>query len=127
MMFILIDINIFVDHLKGRNEATEFLKDCINKYDTVYYSVITRIELMAGMRQSEESIISELLEVFKEISVSKEIAYLAGLYMNKYIKSHAVNVPDAIIAASARNSNACLFTLNLKHFPMQDVKIERPY
>lgn len=126
-MFALIDTNVFVDHLRGKNEATEFLKGCINKYDIVYYSVITRIELMTGMRQNEESIINELLEIFKEVNVSKEIAYSAGLYMNKYEKSHGINVPDAIIAATARSLNASLYTLNLKHFPMQDFKIDRHY
>ena len=126
-MLALIDTNIFVDHLRGRNEATEFLKKCVNEYDIAYCSVIARIELMAGMRQYEESIIDKLLEIFKEVSVSKEIAYLAGLYMNKYMKSHGINVPDAIIAASARNLNACLYTLNPKHFPMQDIKLEKPY
>ena len=51
---------------------------------------------MAGMRQNEESIINELLEIFKEVNVSKEIAYSAGLCMNKYKKSHRINVPDAL-------------------------------
>ena len=36
-MFALIDSNIFVDHFRGRNEATEFLKKCIIEYDIVYY------------------------------------------------------------------------------------------
>ncbi|NMB97615.1 MAG: type II toxin-antitoxin system VapC family toxin [Clostridiaceae bacterium] len=126
-MFALIDSNIFVDHFRGRNEATEFLKKCIIEYDIVYYSVISRIELMAGMRKKEEPIINDFLSVFKEVEVSNEIAYLAGIYMNKYMKSHGINVPDAIIAASASNLNACLYTLNSKHFPMHDIKTCRPY
>ena len=126
-MYALIDTGIFVDHFRGKNEATEFLKKCIVEYDIVYYSVITRIELMAGMRKKEEPIINDFLGIFKEINVSSEIAYLAGIYMNKYMKSHGINVPDAIISASALNLNACLYTLNTKHFPMPDIKICRPY
>lgn len=126
-MFALIDTNIFVDHLRGKEEAAEFLQACIDKYETVYYCVIARIELMAGMRQNELPVINELLEVFKEVSITKEIAYLAGLYMNRYMKSHGLNVPDAIIAAASSRLNAALYTLNKKHFPMNDIKIFKPY
>jgi predicted nucleic acid-binding protein len=126
-MFVLIDTNIFVDHLRGKEEAAEFLQACIDKYETVYYCVITRIELMAGMRQNELPVINELLGVFKEVSITKEIAYLAGLYMNKYMKSHGLNVPDAIIAAASSRLNSALYTLNAKHFPMNDIKVFKPY
>lgn len=126
-MFALIDTNIFVDHLRGRDKATDFLQECINKYETVYYSVITRIELMAGMRHNEVSFINELLAVFKEVNLTSEIAYLAGLYMNKYMKSHGLNVPDAIIAAASIKLDASLYTLNTKHFPMKDIKVFKPY
>jgi hypothetical protein len=59
-MFVLIDTNIFVDHLRGKEEAAEFLQACIDKYETVYYCVITCIELMAGMRQNELPVINEI-------------------------------------------------------------------
>ncbi|AYO30065.1 hypothetical protein D2962_05070 [Biomaibacter acetigenes] len=48
-------------------------------------------------------------------------------YLNLYRKSHALTIPDAIIAASAKYKNATLITLNIKHFPMKEIDIVRPY
>lgn len=34
---------------------------------------------------------------------------------------------DAIIAASARQSGIVLYTLNKKHYPMEDIEVVKPY
>jgi len=127
MASVLVDTNILIDHLRGKVAATEFLKDSVLQNNKLFCSVITRIELMSGMRPGETPAIKKLLESFEEVEVTIEIADIAGLYMNKYAKSHGMNAADAIIAASAKHVNAQLYTLNTKHFPMKDIKILNPY
>lgn len=48
----LIDTNIFIDHLKGKEPAKKTLKS-LSEAGEVYYSVVTRIELLAGIREKE--------------------------------------------------------------------------
>jgi predicted nucleic acid-binding protein len=45
----------------------------------------------------------------------------AGEYLRRYRKSHAVELGDALIAASAVASGARLWTRNRKHYPMRDL------
>jgi predicted nucleic acid-binding protein len=54
-MMTLFDTNILIDHLKGKKEATLVLQNCINNKILLACSVITRIELLSGMRTGEES------------------------------------------------------------------------
>ena len=39
----------------------------------------------------------------------------------RYAKSHNVEIGDALIAASAAQSNAALWTRNRKHYPMPEL------
>ena len=123
----LIDTNILIDHLRGKSSSTDFLKSLIINETKLICSVITHIELMAGMRSSEEKQIRSLLQIFEEISVDVAVADLAGKYMNLFIKSHGLTAGDAILAATAKKMSITLYTLNAKHFPMADIKIEVPY
>jgi len=43
--------------------------------------------------------------------------------MRRYRKSHSLEVPDAIIAASAVVTEGRLWTLNRKHFPMPELSL----
>ena len=56
------------------------------------------------------------------LSFTEEIAVKAGSYLQTYAKSHGVEIADALIAASAFNAQAKLFTLNKKHYPMSDIE-----
>jgi predicted nucleic acid-binding protein len=47
--------------------------------------------------------------------------------MREYGRSHGINIADAIMAASAMSLNAKLYTLNIKHFPMDDIVVIKPY
>lgn len=127
MSVALFDTNIIIDHLKGKREATSLLRKCIEKDSILSLSLITKIELMCGMRSNEEEQIKRFLSEFQQISVTEEIAINAGIYMNKYYKSHGINIADAIIAGTARHLDSKLYTLNLKHYPMEDIIIIKPY
>lgn len=127
MNLVLIDTNILVDHLRGQNLAISFLTRLLSIKSTIFCSVITRIELLSSMRPKEGSYIISLLQIFNEVNIEREIAIIAGMYMNTYASSHGLNTADAIIAASAKFVNATLYTLNIKHFPMKDIEILKPY
>ncbi|HEY8500283.1 MAG TPA: PIN domain-containing protein, partial [Clostridia bacterium] len=55
------------------------------------------------------------------------IAEIAGRYLNKYRKSHGINMADAIIAATAKLTDSKLYTLNMKNYPMNDIEVIKPY
>lgn len=123
----LIDTNILIDHLRGKPDATTFLKSLIKDEARLICSVITRIELLAGMRYGEGNQINALMQIFDEIPVDDATAEIAGKYMNEFMKSHGITTADAIIAATAKIHGSTLYTLNTKHFPMTDINVKSPY
>ncbi|MEA4849079.1 MAG: type II toxin-antitoxin system VapC family toxin [Clostridiaceae bacterium] len=124
---LLLDTNILIDHLRGKPAANDFLQANIINGTKMLVSVITRIELMCGMKPGEDERIRAFLSIFEEIMIDKDIAEIAGRYMNRYYKSNGLNTADAIIAASAKSRNAVLYTLNVRHFPLDDIHVIIPY
>ena len=127
MDMCLFDTNILIDHLKGRQEATDILTSCITTNKTLLCSVITVTELLCGVKPDEEEQLEYFLSGFKKIDVTGDIAEIAGRYLNKYRKSHGMNMADAIIAATAKLTGSKLYTLNTKHYPMSDIEAIKPY
>jgi predicted nucleic acid-binding protein len=101
---LLIDTDIFVDHIRGsRRLATSGHR--------VWYSVMTRCELFAGARPDEEAL-RTLLAPFHEILVGRRIAERAG----KVRRETGARIADAIIAATALEHDLMLLTRNRRHF-----------
>ena len=126
-MIVLFDTNILIDHLKGKSEATLVLQNSIYAKTLLACSVITTIELLSGMRAEEADKLERFRSGFEKIEVTNKIARSAGIYMSKYRISHGINMADAIIAASAKHTDSKLYTLNTKHYPMNDIEVEKPY
>lgn len=61
------------------------------------------------------------------MDVDVSIADKAGEYLSKFSKGHALNIGDALIAATAREMSLKLVTRNVKHFPMKDIELFMPY
>lgn len=61
------------------------------------------------------------------VDVGATIADRAGEYLRKFGKSHTLNIGDSLIAATAREMGLRLVTRNIKHYPMQDIEILKPY
>jgi predicted nucleic acid-binding protein len=127
MKIALFDTNILIDYLKGKPEATSLLEQCLQEGQVLTCSLITKVELLSGARPGEEQILRDFLDAFERIGLDDNIADGAGHYMSLYRKSHGINTADAIIAASALARGAVIYTLNDRHFPMDDIKVIKPY
>jgi hypothetical protein len=127
---ILVDTNILIDHLRGIPKATELMEGVENNNFEGLLSTINIMELMAAPKMTEKRFesIKCLLDIFEYVPVDSVIATVAGQYLAKYRASHGLEPMDAIIAASARVSEAVLFTLNTKHFKfIEGLVVINPY
>jgi predicted nucleic acid-binding protein len=121
---ILVDTNILVDFLRGSPEAVAWL-DTLEATPAV--SAISVVELYSGARsQREERDILALRQQLTCLPVSETIGERAGALLRHFGKSHGIDVPDALIAATAEHHGLSLATLNIKHFPMFP-KLTRAY
>ena len=114
----LFDTDVLIEHLRGNPAGSELVRDAVAKDDGAC-SVLTRFELLAGMRSHERAAIRDLLGVLANIPVTAEIATQAGEWGRQYRKSHAhVGAVDYLIAATADYLGADLLTRNVRHYPM---------
>ncbi len=100
MADLLLDTDVFVDHIRGARQIAPGA-------DAIHYSVITRCELFAGLREQEE-LVRELLAPFRELPVDAATAERAG----RIRRDTDVLTPDALIAATAIENRLMLVSRN---------------
>lgn len=104
MAEVVVDTDVFVDHLRGHARFEP-------GRDRVMYSVVTRAELFAGSTAEEETV-RTLLAPFVEIPVDRGIADSAGTLR----RLARVPLPDALVASTALSRGATLLTRNRRDF-----------
>jgi predicted nucleic acid-binding protein len=68
-----------------------------------FFSVITEAEPLSGARDTkDEASIYDVLDVMDAIAVKRDIAITAGKLRRKYHAAYNTELPDAIIAATAK-------------------------
>lgn len=119
----LLDSNILILYLRKTRGYDELL-DSLSKDDALFISVITRLEIVRGMRERERQDTYDLLDALETIPVTIGIADSAGELMRSWrARGIILEGADAIIAASALAHGLTLVTTNAKHFPMPDLVV----
>lgn len=114
----LFDTDVLIEHLKGNEAATGLLAEASAEGQAAC-SVLSRFELLAGMRSHERSDVRSLLDTLVNLDCSVDIATRAGEWARTYRRSHeGISPIDYVIAATAELHGADLLTQNVKHFPM---------
>jgi predicted nucleic acid-binding protein len=124
---LLIDSDILIDHLRKEKSALDYIQQEIDDGSPLFISVISRIEILSGARKGEDETIRSLFDILTSVDVDLAIADGAGEYLMRFRKSHALSIGDAVIAATAKEMRMTLVTRNIKHYPMKDVEIVKPY
>lgn len=111
---MILDTNILIEILKGNSKIVNFLHEIDLNYSI---SSITAMELYYGARDKKElSALKKFIDLFEVMDIEIEISQIAASLVEKYAKSHTLDIPDALIAATAISKNIPLFTLNIKDF-----------
>ncbi len=124
---LLIDSDILIDHLRKEQSALNYIGQEIDGGSPLFISVINRIEILSGARKGEGETIQSLFDLLTPVDVDLAIADRAGDYLMKFRKSNALSIGDAVMAATAREMGMKLVTRNVKHYPMKDAEILKPY
>ncbi|QDP98092.1 type II toxin-antitoxin system VapC family toxin [Microlunatus elymi] len=124
---IILDTSVLIDHLRGVADARRAMTSAVERGDLLAASVLTKVEVLAGMRAGEETQTRILLDSLRWVEVTDAIAERAGALAGHFLRSHpGVDPVDYVIAATAQQLNARLWTMNLKHFPMFG-DLQHPY
>ena len=114
----MIDSTILIDYLRGRNSAIGLIEQ-LREQAPLHGSEITRVEILAGMRPTEEIPTRAVLSGLFWHPIDSEIAERAGALGRQWLPSHSgIDAADLAIAATAQILGLPLYTSNIRHFPM---------
>jgi predicted nucleic acid-binding protein len=112
---VLCDTNILIHFFNGNAETSEKL-DQIG-FENVLLSSVTIMELIQGMTNKLElNQMKKVLKYYDVLHFDQEISEKAIQLIDNYKLSHNLQIPDAIIGATALVHNIPLFTYYLKDF-----------
>ncbi|ACO03160.1 MAG TPA: type II toxin-antitoxin system VapC family toxin [Persephonella sp.] len=120
---IILDTNIIIELFKGNTETRELLES--RNEENFSISIITGMELYYGaINKRELNKIKKFLKSFNLLAINEEISRISLELIEKYSKSHGLEIPDALIAATSIYYDAPLLTYNKKDFKyIKDLKL----
>jgi len=112
---ILCDTNVIIEILKGDEKTIKIIERI--GLENIAISSVTVMELYFGaLNKRELNKIKKYLKALNIAHFDNSVSELAVSMIESYSKSHGLQIPDAIIAATALSLEIKLFTLNLKDF-----------
>ncbi len=122
---ILCDTNIFIHLLREDLSVYRQLKSI--GQENIAYSIITKAEIFQGAFKKELHRDEQMFDAFKLYHLNEDISKVFNGIIINYSKSHRIQIPDALIAATAIENNLPLYTLNIKDFDFIDgLKLYKP-
>ena len=124
----LVDTDILIDATRNVAEAVSLLV-AQQAAQGLNISVISAMELIAGCRNKAElEQVRQFLQPVKVWPVSRAVSQSARQLMESFFLSHGLQIPDALIAATALEQGLTLYTKNVRHFQMiSGLNVRRPY
>ncbi|MBN2030569.1 type II toxin-antitoxin system VapC family toxin [bacterium] len=125
---MMVDTDVLIWYMRGNEKALKI----INQQNAFHISVVTYIELVQGMRNKDElNALRNALRNWntKILYITEEISSKAMFYIERHYLSHALQLADSLIRATALANGLTLLTANDKHYKMINelkLKIFRP-
>lgn len=112
---ILCDTNIIIEVYKGNDKVINVLEKI--GQNNIAISDVTCAELLYDARNKKElQMIKKDLKKLLVFSINEAISSKAINLIEKFTLSNHLNLPDALIAATATHYDLNLYTLNVKDF-----------
>lgn len=123
---VLCDTNILIHAFNGRLDTIQQLNNI--GYANILLSAITVMELYQGMgNKTELAQMKKKIKYFDVIQFDDQVSEKSIELIAQFRLSHDLQIPDAIIGATAVVHQIPLFTYNLKDFRfMPDIILHSP-
>lgn len=122
---MVIDTDVLIWYMKGNAKAYKV----IEKSKNFFISVVTYMELVQNMRNKNElQNLRRALHVWnsKIFYISEEISIKAMFFVEQHYLSHSIQLPDALIGATAVTYGLPILTGNDKHYKiLKDMQIKK--
>jgi hypothetical protein len=124
----LIDTDVLIDAERGLPDAVAFVASQ-QAAQGVRISIITAMELAVGCRNGAElGHVRQFLARVTVLPIDAGISRAARGFVESFCLSHGMQIPDALIAATASQHGLPLYTKNVRHFQMiPQLTVIRPY
>ncbi len=122
----LLDTDIIIWILRGNNNVVDRIKTIV-KDNQITVSVLTVAEVYQHIFPKELDHAERLFSSYVLFPVDARIARNGGFYWQElHKKLKTLSIVDCLIAATAKEHDAILLTLNTRHFPMKDIRVRDP-
>ena len=123
-----VDADVLIWHLRGSPSAHGFITGLrAGRAYELWVGALQRAEVLFFMRPDEEEATLGLFSQFKTAPVDQDIVDAAAAIYRRWNPSHGTDVNDAMLAATVRATGGKLYCLNTRHYPMDDVLVERAW
>jgi predicted nucleic acid-binding protein len=118
----LLDSDVIIWHLRGREEVTEMLRG-LQRFGVPGCSALSVLEVQLGVKKGEEERTNHFFKYLKVFDVNREIAGKAAQLIREF-KGRGVmlDIPDAVIASTCILHGLILVTFNRKHYPIRELE-----
>jgi hypothetical protein len=121
-MSVLLDSDVVIEILRSRDQAIlSQWQSLASTSEVILFSPITAAEVWGGARSNEQGATSRFFSHIACVPADYVIGQLAGGFLRQFSKSHGLKIADALIAATAVQQKAALWTRNRKHYPMPEL------
>ena len=117
---ICLDTSILIDYFRKQKKGNTFFFELANNY-TFALSVMTKLEIFSGVTDEQQAFWQEVFHRCQILPLGEqEIDEATRIIKTLRSRNHIIELPDILIAATAKISNLELATLNKKHFERID-------
>jgi predicted nucleic acid-binding protein len=119
---ILLDSDVIIEVLRGRRKTIDELLAIERRGVSTYCCAVSWAEIFAGLRPGEEVVTEAFFYARGDVTIDAATGRRAGVYLASSAKSQGLEIADALVAAAATTVGFHLWTLNRKHYPMEDLR-----
>ncbi len=113
---IICDTNVFIHWFSGNKEVDNIIRNHIGVSNVVLPSIVY-MELVQGMgNKTELTDMLQKIAMYHIIEINNDISLHTRQFIREFALSHRLQIPDALIGATAIVYDLPLFTYNTKDF-----------
>ena len=122
----LLDSTALIDYFRRSQAIRDLLEQLENHGHQISVSTVGLVELYAGFDEQERLMANPVVDRWSYHEITPQIAKEAGRIRYEFLRrGNSLSIPDTLTAAVAIANEAILVTKNIRHFPMDGIRILR--